>query len=77
MKVIGLMTDFELSRNIVKMHDKVSMFGSLISQVSDEAYLEHVRVKHASSSAKLKALTDFVSERRPHLVDKLRRSGFW
>lgn len=71
------MTDFELSRNIVKMHDKVSMFGSLISQVSDEAYLEHVRVKHASSLGKLKALKDFVSERRPNLVDKLRRSGFW
>ena len=68
------MTDFELSRNIVKMHDKVSMFGdAMISRDSDEAYRE----KHASSLGKLKALKDFVSERRPHLVHDLYRSGFW
>ena len=69
MKVIGLMTDFELSRNIVKMHDKVSM----ISRDSDEAYRE----KHASSLGKLKALKDHVALHRPDLVHGLRRNGFW
>jgi hypothetical protein len=77
MKVIGLMTDFELSRNIAKKHDKMSMYGGLISQVSDEAYLEHVRAKYASCSAKLTALKDFVALHRPHLIHELYRSGFW
>ena len=74
MKVIGLMTDFELSRNIVKMHDKVSMFGdAMISRDSDEAYRE----KHASSLGKLKALKDHVALHRPDLIHGLRRNGFW
>ena len=77
MKVIGLMTDFELEQNISKQHHKVSRFGGQITQVSDEAHLEHVRVKYASSSKKLKALKDFVALRRPHLVHQLYRNGLW
>jgi len=77
MKIIGLMTDFELEQNISKQHHKVSMFGGQISRVSDETYLEHVRVKYASCSAKLKALKDHVALHRPNLIHKLYRSGLW
>ena len=68
-----MMTDFELEQNISKQHHKVSRFGGLISQVSDEVY----RAKYASSSEKLKALKDHVALHRPDLIHRLYRSGLW